>query len=179
MHAVTCSGAVGTYCPVSSSTNGIACPVGFFCAGAAATPVPCTCAAGYVCDGGTTTATTTAGSACPAGFYCTGGTAAKAQCPAGRYGGSTKRSTSSCTAACVLPTCAIGYYCPAQSTTASGTKCPVGFACRGGGNASGAFGEREFMCACVCVCVCVCVCLCVCVCRFLWDFVERVFCGRW
>ena len=57
----------------SSSSSGVLCPAGAFCAvGGAAAPLPCTAAAGYACGVGSVSG---AGTACPAAYVCPGGDA--------------------------------------------------------------------------------------------------------
>ncbi|CUE73353.1 membrane-associated protein, putative [Bodo saltans] len=70
------------------------------------------CTAGYVCTGGTNTATPTdqardGGYICPIGYYCPTGSSAPIACPAGRFNNATGGRTLS---ACYL--CPAGYYGP-------------------------------------------------------------------
>jgi hypothetical protein len=117
--------AAGTYW----TTSCVACSVGFYCTGGAAQRVACSCAPGYECYVGSTTA---AGARCLDGSYCSGGSAGEVWCPAGVYGSSTGplSITSACSGTC---TCAPGYYCPSHSFSAAGVACPAGSYCLGNG----------------------------------------------
>ena len=128
----------GSYCPQGSSAA-IPCPIGSYCPAGVSAAIAC--AAGQYCPVGSTTPQT-----CPAGFYCPDG-ATKLGCPAGTYSNATgKTAASDCTqcppgftcpytgatGSFPMPNtapkaCALGYYCPAGSTTYA--PCPDGFYC--------------------------------------------------
>ncbi|XP_038634721.1 multiple epidermal growth factor-like domains protein 6 [Scyliorhinus canicula] len=86
------------------------CDPGFFCLAAATTPTPL--------DSDDT------GGLCPVSHYCSSGTVQPMGCPAGTY------NNLSGQARC-FP-CALGYFCPENTTTYSDFPCPAGFYCPNG-----------------------------------------------
>ena len=103
-----CDAAPGNFCGAGSTTAspGTTCAAGFYCAGAAASPSPCTASPGYACSVGSSLS---AGVPCTAGAYCAGGSAVSTPC-----------------------TCYAGAYCPSLTSQAWGISCPAGSYCAGG-----------------------------------------------
>lgn len=112
----------GYYCPIGSSSSTQAecggsnkyCPEG--------SSTPSTVSTGYYTTGGAGATTRTSQVICEMGYYCTGGV--RYSCPAGKYGGSTGLSATSGTNGC--QTCSEGYYCLAQSVSATQEVCGSG-----------------------------------------------------
>ena len=112
---------IGQYSPDSQGTC-LLCPLGLFgnTTGLTSTACSdsCSATAGLVCTAGATSAT---GVPCPMGQYgSTGSLGNCTMCPAGRYGGATGLTTSSCSGLCSATS---GSYCGVGATTSIGTPC--------------------------------------------------------
>ena len=151
--AIVCGCETGTFCPLASVTP-TPCPAGAFCASAAmSAPTPCTL--GSYCA---TTGLSAVTSACFSGEYCPTASSAAAACAAGsvcsnassqiacssgEYCPASTTAAASCTAGsfCATPAspmalCAIGYYCPSGSTSATQVTCLAGaYHCAAGASA--------------------------------------------
>jgi hypothetical protein len=98
------------YCPTTSMTSGVPCPVGSVCPSVGLTAVS-TCPAAYFCN---STGLSAGSGLCSAGYYCTGG--------------AVDSLGAKSTAENALPSaCATGTYCP--TGTSSPSPCPSNFYC--------------------------------------------------
>ena len=132
----------GSYCPAGSTapqpcpagsystTSGLSsvsectpCPATRYCPNAGQTTVGGSCAAGFVCAAGSTSATQ---APCPSGHYCLSGSS-PVPCTAGTFLGTTGASTA---AACT--SCTPGSYCATAGLTAPTALCQQGYYCTGG-----------------------------------------------
>lgn len=134
------------YCPaMHTSMTCDACPSLYYCVGGTADKAPCT-TQGYYCGPGQSSATANgcvvplsfgAGRYCPGGFpgsngsdYMVGGTThGGILCPATYWCSGGMAPAVSCAS---IPSTAPGKYCPAGTTSSTGSTCPSGNYCSGG-----------------------------------------------
>ncbi|XP_072885876.1 uncharacterized protein [Hemitrygon akajei] len=122
---------MGTYSDqlyLSVASNCTLCGPGMYCGSTGLVKPSGSCEAGFFCLGNAKTPTPLgsddSGGLCPVSHYCPTGTAQPIPCPAGTY------NNLSGQASC-FP-CALGYFCPENSTTYTDFPCPAGFYCPNG-----------------------------------------------
>ena len=122
----------GTYSPLSDlslSSECLSCDPGFSCPNTGMTSIGPACDAGYVCTGGSTSATPPTpysfpdnnNGECPPGYFCPAQSSAPTPCPIGQYQPNSMQT--SC-----LP-CPGGVYCPYLGMSTSSLQCNAGYIC--------------------------------------------------
>eukprot|EP00704_Kipferlia_bialata_P000894 g894.t1 len=114
-------GTLGTSTGLAYVTECDTCPAGSYCATAGLSEATGLCAAGYICEGGSTEADT---EQCPAGSYCPEGAAVAIPCPAGSYSSLLGLQAEG---ECTL--CEAGQYCSRTGLTAPEGDCEAGYFC--------------------------------------------------